>query len=213
MPEPIFVFPPSTCQVLFMKTAPHGTLFPRCSVIVHHGGSGTSNASVRSGTPTIICPIWFDQFDNSAAVNARGIGVGMQNMRKAALGENQGIPLFFTGGFRLSMGFRPMAMWLWVKNRATSKTGGGLPWQMEPNIPKIPVPQPLVGEAGGSGRRHHQVPGVGQHQGPGQGGGGGHQQGGLRREVGVHHQGGKFDFWSLGSWGGGGSPKKALFWA
>eukprot|EP00437_Effrenium_voratum_P035134 CAMPEP_0181465462 /NCGR_PEP_ID=MMETSP1110-20121109/35961_1 /TAXON_ID=174948 /ORGANISM="Symbiodinium sp., Strain CCMP421" /LENGTH=489 /DNA_ID=CAMNT_0023590229 /DNA_START=43 /DNA_END=1511 /DNA_ORIENTATION=+ len=69
-------------KVLFMKTAPHGTLFPRCSVIVHHGGSGTSNASVRSGTPTIICPIWFDQFDNSAAVNARGIGVGMQDMRK-----------------------------------------------------------------------------------------------------------------------------------
>lgn len=44
-------------KVLFMKTAPHGRLFPRCKVCVHHGGAGTFNSSARSGTPTVIWPI------------------------------------------------------------------------------------------------------------------------------------------------------------
>ena len=41
-------------NVLFMKTAPHEMLFPRCSVLVHHGGSGTTMAALRSGIPSVV---------------------------------------------------------------------------------------------------------------------------------------------------------------
>jgi len=64
-----------------MESAPHGKLFPKCSVVVHHGGVGTFGASVRSGRPTVICPITFDQFPHSDLVNKLGVGVGMKAMK------------------------------------------------------------------------------------------------------------------------------------
>ena len=71
-------------QVFFLKFAPHGALFPRCRVVVHHGGAGTTNASARSGIPTIVLPLSFDQFDQSDMINRRGIGVGMKVMHSLA---------------------------------------------------------------------------------------------------------------------------------
>ena len=71
-------------HVLFLKFAPHGALFPRCRVVVHHGGAGTTNASARSGIPTIVLPLSFDQFDHADMVNRRGIGVGMNVMHSLA---------------------------------------------------------------------------------------------------------------------------------
>lgn len=35
---------------------PHGWLFPRASVIVHHGGGGTAGAVFRSGVPSVFVP-------------------------------------------------------------------------------------------------------------------------------------------------------------
>ncbi|CAE7459150.1 UGT80B1, partial [Symbiodinium natans] len=67
-------------NVLFVKFAPHGALFPRCCAIVHHGGAGTTNASAKSGVPTVILPLSFDQFDHADRVNECGIGVGMKPM-------------------------------------------------------------------------------------------------------------------------------------
>ncbi|CAM6083733.1 unnamed protein product [Calypogeia fissa] len=37
-------------------------LFPKCSMVIHHGGSGTTAAALRSGVPQIICPFVLDQF-------------------------------------------------------------------------------------------------------------------------------------------------------
>jgi UDP:flavonoid glycosyltransferase YjiC (YdhE family) len=34
--------------------APHHNIFPHCSVIVHHGGAGTSQSSLRSGCPSVV---------------------------------------------------------------------------------------------------------------------------------------------------------------
>jgi len=72
-----------TQRVLLVETAPHGTLFPRCAAIVHHGGAGTLNASLRSGRPTVVAPIILDQFAHSELVNTRGVGVGMPSLKKA----------------------------------------------------------------------------------------------------------------------------------
>jgi sterol 3beta-glucosyltransferase len=39
----------------------HDRLFPCCSAVVHHGGAGSTSASVRAGRPTMICSVMGDQ--------------------------------------------------------------------------------------------------------------------------------------------------------
>jgi hypothetical protein len=68
----------ATKNVLFLQSAPHGWLFPHCSVTVHHGGAGTTSAALRSGVPTVVTPCLADQFDNAALVRAAGCGVGFK---------------------------------------------------------------------------------------------------------------------------------------
>ena len=48
-------------NVLYMESAPHSWLFPRCKVIVHHGGAGATGAGLRSGKPNIVVPFAVDQ--------------------------------------------------------------------------------------------------------------------------------------------------------
>ena len=62
--------------MLLVDKASHEALFPLCSAIVHHGGAGTTNASLRSGSPTIITPIFFDQFDHAHLVSQLEVGIG-----------------------------------------------------------------------------------------------------------------------------------------
>jgi len=64
-------------NILFVEKAPHEWLFPQVSCAVHHGGQGTLNASARAGIPTIITPVWGDQWDTAYIVNQHGIGIGM----------------------------------------------------------------------------------------------------------------------------------------
>lgn len=46
----------------FVGRVSHRALFPRCSVIVHHGGSGTTQAALLSGRPSIVVAHVADQF-------------------------------------------------------------------------------------------------------------------------------------------------------
>eukprot|EP00434_Breviolum_minutum_P045071 symbB.v1.2.040334.t1/scaffold7150.1/size14085/1 len=69
-------------KVLFIAKASHTWLFPRCKVLVHHGGAGTFNASTRSGTPTVIAPIFVDQPYHASLLNKRGNGVGTATLAK-----------------------------------------------------------------------------------------------------------------------------------
>jgi len=46
---------------LFLPSAPHDWLFPRCSAILHHGGAGTTAAALRSGLPNLVLPLAADQ--------------------------------------------------------------------------------------------------------------------------------------------------------
>ena len=51
-------------DVMIAPAVNHAEIFPRCRAIVHHGGAGTTAASVRSGLPTLLIwvgadkPIW-----------------------------------------------------------------------------------------------------------------------------------------------------------
>jgi sterol 3beta-glucosyltransferase len=52
----------------------HQSLLPRCAAAVHHGGAGTTHASLAAGTPTLICSVFTDQpFWGS---QCRRLGVG-----------------------------------------------------------------------------------------------------------------------------------------
>jgi sterol 3beta-glucosyltransferase len=52
----------------------HQSLLPRCAAAVHHGGAGTTHASLAAGTPTLICSVFADQpFWGS---RCRSLGVG-----------------------------------------------------------------------------------------------------------------------------------------
>ncbi len=51
---------PSSC--LLISGAPFWRLFPLCSAIVHHGGSGTTAVAARAGVPQAIIPQWSDQY-------------------------------------------------------------------------------------------------------------------------------------------------------
>ena len=45
-------------DIIFIGSAPHDKLFPLCSVVVHHGGAGTTAAGLRAGRPTVIVPFF-----------------------------------------------------------------------------------------------------------------------------------------------------------
>jgi len=49
-------------SVLTVGHEPHDVLFPKCAAIVHHGGAGTSDTSLRAGVPQILQPHFLDQF-------------------------------------------------------------------------------------------------------------------------------------------------------
>ena len=51
----------------------YNSLLPRASVVVHHGGVGTTSHGLRAGVPTLIVPFAFDQSDN--AEHAQRLGV------------------------------------------------------------------------------------------------------------------------------------------
>jgi sterol 3beta-glucosyltransferase len=68
--------PPSslTDQFFVLESAPHEWLFPRMSATVHHGGMGTTAASIRAGVPTIIVPHNYDQPFWGQTIAKLGIG-------------------------------------------------------------------------------------------------------------------------------------------
>lgn len=52
---------------------PHTALFPRMSVIVHHGGAGTSWTAAHSGTPQVVVPHMMDQPGWAIRLQALGL--------------------------------------------------------------------------------------------------------------------------------------------
>lgn len=55
------------------REVPHAWLFPRCRAIVHHGGAGTTGAGVRSGVPSLVVPLGFDQQFWGSRLHALGV--------------------------------------------------------------------------------------------------------------------------------------------
>jgi UDP:flavonoid glycosyltransferase YjiC (YdhE family) len=52
---------------------PHDWLFPRMSMVIHHGGSGTSHSAARAGVPSLVLPFAADQFFWARQLRRQGI--------------------------------------------------------------------------------------------------------------------------------------------
>lgn len=61
---------------------PHDWLFQRIDAAIHHGGSGTTGASLRAGLPTIIKPFFGDQFFYASRIEELGAGFGLKNLNQ-----------------------------------------------------------------------------------------------------------------------------------
>lgn len=75
-------------EILQIQSAPHDWLFQQVDAAAHHGGSGTTGASLRAGIPTIIRPFFGDQFFFAGRVEDLGVGIylkkwGVQSFARA----------------------------------------------------------------------------------------------------------------------------------
>ncbi|KAK0303970.1 Sterol 3-beta-glucosyltransferase [Friedmanniomyces endolithicus] len=76
--------PPSVFQI---RSAPHDWLFQQIDAAVHHGGAGTTGASLRAGVPTIIKPFFGDQYFFATRVEDLGVGIHLRKITVNALGK------------------------------------------------------------------------------------------------------------------------------
>lgn len=65
-------------EILAIKSAPHDWLFNQIDAAAHHGGSGTTGASLRAGIPTIVRPFFGDQFFFGGRVEDLGVGISLK---------------------------------------------------------------------------------------------------------------------------------------
>merc|ERR1712232_180193 len=74
-------------NVFVAETCDHLKLFPRCCCLVTHGGMGTLASMLRSGKPSIVTPVWWDQ--NFVGDRIEALGVGKRGPHFAQVsGEN-----------------------------------------------------------------------------------------------------------------------------
>jgi UDP:flavonoid glycosyltransferase YjiC (YdhE family) len=65
---------PDAEHVKVVRSVNHSAVFPMCRAIVHHGGAGTTAASVRSGVPTLVLWVGADQPVWAKQVTRLGVG-------------------------------------------------------------------------------------------------------------------------------------------
>ncbi|KAI0080011.1 hypothetical protein K474DRAFT_1658250 [Panus rudis PR-1116 ss-1] len=74
-------------QIYPISSIPHDWLFSRIDAACHHGGAGTTGASLRAGIPTIIKPFFGDQFFWADRVEALGIGSAVRKLTVQSLAD------------------------------------------------------------------------------------------------------------------------------
>ena len=65
---------PLPSEIFQIKSAPHDWLFRQIDAAAHHGGAGTTGASLRAGIPTIVKPFFGDQYFFGSRVEDLGVG-------------------------------------------------------------------------------------------------------------------------------------------
>ena len=82
-------FGPQPDHIHIERYVPQSLVFPRCDLVIAHGGSGTMMSSLAHGVPMVLIPIAADQPDNAAVVAAHGLGavVGREERTVTAIRE------------------------------------------------------------------------------------------------------------------------------
>jgi UDP:flavonoid glycosyltransferase YjiC (YdhE family) len=70
-----------TKDVLALPYIPYSHIFPKASVIIHQGGSGTTGEALRAGRPMLVVPYGWDQPDNAYRVERMGAGLHLPRSR------------------------------------------------------------------------------------------------------------------------------------
>ena len=78
---------PLPLEIHQIKSAPHDWLFKQIDAVAHHGGAGTTGASLRAGKPTIIKPFFGDQYFFGDRVEDLGVGVHLRKLNSTLLGR------------------------------------------------------------------------------------------------------------------------------
>jgi UDP:flavonoid glycosyltransferase YjiC (YdhE family) len=74
-----------------VRDTPHSWLFPRTSVVIHHGGAGTTHSAARAGVASVVVPLAGDQFFWADRLRRLGVApapVKARNLRAATLAQS-----------------------------------------------------------------------------------------------------------------------------
>lgn len=64
----------SSKEILYRNSVSHTWLLPRCKMVIHHGGAGTTSAGLRAGIPNLVIPHTADQPFWGSRVHEIGAG-------------------------------------------------------------------------------------------------------------------------------------------
>jgi len=89
----------SKAGLIYLKSGLHDWLLPRCTMIVHHGGAGTTSAGLRAGIPNIVVPFTADQPFWGRRVHAIGAGpkpipvtrLSVENLTRAIIAADKDV--------------------------------------------------------------------------------------------------------------------------
>ena len=62
VPEDALNHLPANDKIHHVSFLDHRLVFPRCALVVHHGGAGTTQSTLQAGVPSIVIPHVSDQF-------------------------------------------------------------------------------------------------------------------------------------------------------
>lgn len=69
-------------SMYYVDAVSHEALFPEIDAAFHHGGAGTTAASIRAGIPTLIHPFFGDQSMWAQRVEKLGVGIHVKSLTK-----------------------------------------------------------------------------------------------------------------------------------
>lgn len=72
-------------NIVYLDAVPHSWLLPRCRMIIHHGGAGTTSAGLRAGIPSIVVPHTADQPFWGSRVHMIGAGPEPIHLKKLSV--------------------------------------------------------------------------------------------------------------------------------
>lgn len=78
-------------QIFPIEYVPHDWLYPRVKVAIHHGGAGTTSASLHAGLPAIALPLAIDQFFWGERICKLGVGLSIPQRKLTAQNLAQAI--------------------------------------------------------------------------------------------------------------------------